>query len=170
MPSRRLERGNALLMAIIVVLVITVAGVAVIRLASREVAGAQAGRKAASVSACTEAARNMLMGQWKLLGTHDVGIPPLKLVLESATPTEVRGGHYGQDPQDFWDEDNQSWIRQVQVLPLNPLLLGTKNQANDISNRVGDAVIPYRVVVHCTQGTPPDARELELEFGVQYGL
>ena len=170
MRSRNLERGNALLMAVIVVLVITVAGVGLIRFASREVAGATAGRKEAAIAACVEGARAMLMGQWKLLGTHDVGIPPLKLVLESATPTEARGGHYGQDPNAYWSASTQAWLEHVQVLPLNPLTVGTKSQVNDISNRIADTILPYRVVVHCTQGTAPDVRELELEFGVQYGL
>ncbi len=170
MPSRASQRGNALLMVMIVLLVVTAGGVAILRFASREVAGAHAGRKEASVVACAEAARALLMGQWKLLGTHDVGIPPFSVVLESATPTQVRGGHYGQDPNAYWDALHGVWLKEVQIIPLNPLTVGASSQSNDLSNKIGDTILPYRLVVHCTQGTPPDARELELEFAVQYGI
>ncbi len=172
MRTARVARGYALLLAVIIILVVTVASVAVIRFASREVAGANAGRKFSAVANCTEAARAMLMGQWKLLGTHDVGISPLKVTLESVTPTTVQGGHYGQDPTSaaYWNKTSGTWISNVQVTPLNPLTVGSKYQVSDLTNRIGDTVAPYRVVVHCVQGSGNDARELELEFAVQYGL
>jgi hypothetical protein len=170
MRPTRSQRGYALIMAVIVILIVTVAAVGVIRFASREVAGSIAGRKEVAVASCAEAARSVLMGQWKLLGTHDTAIPPLKLVLESVTPTQALGGHYGQDPTDYYQESSQTWISNVQVIQLDPKTVPTGNQVRDISNSISDTVAPYRVVVHCSQGTPPDARELELEFGVLYGL
>ncbi len=172
MSSRRSEHGNVLVLAIIVVLVIAVAGVGIIRYASREVAGATVGRKEAAISACVEAGRAFLMSQWKLLGTHDVGIPPVKVTLETVAPTVIEGGHYGQDPTSslYWNAGSQTWIDNIQVIPLNPATVGIANASDDLTNRIKDQVQPYRVVVHCTQGNAPDAREVELEFGVQYGL
>lgn len=170
MRPMRPQRGNALVMVMIVLLVITAGSIAIMRFAAREVTGAHAGRKEAAVSACAEAARGLLMGRWKLLGTHDLGILPVSVTLESANPTVAQGGHYGQDPNALWDATNQVWLQQVQVIALNPTTVGPSSQSNDLSNRIGDTILPYRVVVHCTQGTAPDARELELEFAVQYGI
>lgn len=169
MRSHREARGSALLTSVIVILVVAVVGVGVIRFASREVAGATAGRKEAAIAACAEAARAMLMSQWKLLGSHGVNARPLKLVLESASQTALRGGHYGQDPTDavYWNATGATWVKNVQVIQLNPLTVGPSYVANDLTNRVGDTVQSYRVVVHCQQA---GGRESEVEFGVQYGL
>lgn len=169
MRSRRNERGSALLMSMIVVLVITAVGLAVIRFASREVAGATAGRKEAAVAACAEAARSLLMSQWKLLGTHGVAVGPLDLTLETASQTHLQGGHYGDTPGSAanWNATSQTWINNVQVVRLDPLTVGSSYQVNDMTNRIGDTVQSYRVVVHCTQA---DGRQLEVEFAVQYGL
>ncbi len=162
------QRGNALVMSIIVVLVITVAGVGIIRFVSREMAGAHAGRKEAAIEACAEAARAMLMSRWKVLGT--VGIPPVDETLEPSGPTKIKGGHYGDEPTPYYNELTQTWIKNVQVMPLNPRTLGNAFQADDITNRIGEAALPYRVVVHCVQGTDVNAREVEVEFGLRYGL
>lgn len=169
MRSRRTERGSALLMAMIVVLVITAIGVAVIRFASLEVAGAHAGRKEAAVAACADAARALLMSRWRLLGTHGVTVAPLDEVLGGASPTRLRGGHYDDTPSSSanWSSTTQTWIKNVQVVRLDPLTVGSSYQVNDITNRIGDSVQSYRVVVHCAQD---DGRQLEVEFAVQYGL
>jgi hypothetical protein len=166
MPSRHPARGNALLLSIIVVLVMTVAAVGVIRFASREVAGANAARRQAGITACADAARTLLMSKWKVLGTQGMEIMPVEEQIEPNTPTTLRGGHYG--------EVN---VNGVQVIRLNPLTVGASNSQGDITNRIADQVSSYRVVVHCTQGPAnpdgspgPDARELEVEFGVTFGI
>ena len=159
MNSRRTERGNALLLAVIVVLVMAVVAVGVIRFAYQEVGGATAVRKQAAAAACAEAARGLLMSQWKLLGTQGMQLTPLNITVESSTPTYIRGGHYGQ-----------VGVTGVQVIKLNPLTVGPSTSSSDISNRIADQVQPYRVVVHCTQNTGTDTRELEIEFGVSFGL
>ncbi len=159
MRTRRQERGNALLVSVIVVLVMTVASVGVIRYASREVAGATAAKRQAALASCAEAARALLMSQWKVLGTQGMDLQPLNITVDDATPTQVLGGHYG-------DVD----IAGVQVIKLNPLTVGSSYQANDITNKIADQVQPYRVLVHCRQGSGVDAREFEVEFGVSFGL
>ena len=160
-------RGNAMLMSLVVVLVITAAGIATVRFASREVAGAYAMRKGATLDACAETARALLMSQWKLLGTYAQAVPPVSIVLETASQTTIRGGHYDQDPSSSSYWTGQSWVNNVQVVPLNPLTVGGAYQVNDITNRIADMAQPYRVVVHCTQA---DGRETEVEFAVQWGL
>jgi Tfp pilus assembly protein PilX len=163
------QRGSALLMSMIVVMVIAAFGVAIVRFSSREVAGATAGRKEAAVTACAEAARALLMSQWKLLGVHGVSVRPLDVTLESASNTHIQGGHYDQTPGDpaNWTASSQTWIKNVQVIRLDPLTVGSSYQVNDLTNRVADSIQSYRVVVHCTQG---DGRQAEVEFAVQYGL
>ena len=170
MQTRLRPRGNALLMSIIVVLVLAVAGVGVIRFVRREMAGAHAGRKEAAVQACAEAARAMLISRWKLLGDHGVALGPLDETLEPAGPTRIVGGHYGDEPTPLWNEITRTWVKNVQVIALNPLTVGNKFQASDLTNRIGDNALPYRVVVHCVQGTDENAREVEVEFGLRYGL
>ena len=169
MRSWRNERGSALLMSMIVVLVIAAIGVAVIRFSSRELAGAVAGRKEAAVASCAEAARALLMSQWKLLGASGVNVQPLNVTLDAASQTQAQGGHYGDDPSDsaHWNSTAETWIKNVQVIRLDPLTVGSSYQVNDITNRIGDTVQNYSVVVHCTQA---DGRQAEVEFAVQYGL
>jgi len=171
----REPRGSALVMALVVVLVITAAGVAVVRFSSREVAGAYAARKEATINACAEAARALLMSQWKLLGTAAGSVPPVNIPFESTgSNTTVQGGHYGQNPSSalYWNASSQTWVNNIQVIPLNPLTVGANYQVNDITNRVADQAQPYRVVAHCTQssGEAGSARETEVEFAVQWGL
>ncbi len=169
MQRRSSERGSALLMSIVVILLVTVFGLAVVRFSAREVSGAIAGRKEAAVAACAEAARAMIMSQWKLLGANGVTVPPLDVVLDSASQTHLQGGHYDDTPGDsaHWNASSQTWVNNIQVAKLNPLTVGSSYQSNDLTNRVGDTIQSYRVVVHCTQA---DGREVEVEFGVQYGL
>jgi hypothetical protein len=160
MATRRSERGVALIIAVIVVLVVTILAVGVIRYASREVAGANAGRKAAAIASCAEAARSMLMSRWRLGGEKaGPNLAPLDEQIESTGPTTLLGGHYGDVS-----------VSGVQVVRINDLTTGAALSSNDLTNRIGDTVANYRVVVHCVQGTPPDARELEVEFAVNYGL
>ncbi len=97
MVTRRSERGVALIIAVIVVLVVTILAVGVIRYASREVAGANAGRKAAAIASCADAARSMLMSRWKL-GGEKAGPHPHAARRGDARapgPTRLLGGHYG---------------------------------------------------------------------------
>jgi Tfp pilus assembly protein PilX len=154
------ERGSALIIAVIVVLVMSVLAVGVIRFASREVAGATAGRKLAAASSCAEAARAWILANWNALdNVAPADKPPMDVTLENVTPTALRGGHYGQ-----------TGVTQVQIVKLNPQTVGPANKTNDLTNRIGDTVTPYRVVVHCVQGSGTDAREMELEFGLTFGL
>ncbi|HYD41681.1 MAG TPA: hypothetical protein VEB43_12715 [Anaeromyxobacter sp.] len=163
MANSHPARGSALMISIIVVLVITVLAVGAVRFASQEVAGAIVDRKDAAVASCAEAARARLLSELRLLG--QVSITDIELLdeeLEDTTPTLLRGGHYGEDPEVS--------VRSVQLRRLNDMTTGPSFSANDLTNRIGDTVGNYRVVVHCIQGRPPNDRQLEIEFGLQYGL
>jgi len=153
-------RGSALIVAVIVVLVMSVLAVGIIRFASREVAGATAGRKLAAGASCAEAARAWILANWNALdNVPPVEKEPMDVTLESVTPIALRGGHYGQ-----------TGVTHVQIVKLNPQTVGPANKISDLTNKIGDTATPYRVVVHCVQGTGNDARELELEFGLTFGL
>jgi hypothetical protein len=171
MRTRRHERGSALLMSVIIVLVATVIAVGVIRFGSRELAASFASRKEASVTACADAARAYIMGQWKLLATSGGTIKPVDLVLDSRAQTTLQGGHYDQTPTDskYWDATSGRWISNmnVQIHLLMPTTVGPAYKANDLTNRIGTGVLPYRIVAHCTQA---DGRQVEVESAVNFGL
>lgn len=158
------QRGSALVMSIIVVLVIAVIGVAIIRFSSREVAGATASRKTQALAACADAGRQVIVSQFKALGISPVSLTALNLPMDANT--RVVGGHY----------DGNVQVTQVVSLP------GTSfgpdpGAVHDISNRVmvtGGGGKPLKVIVHCQQGgvngDPLTGRQLEVEFGIRFGI
>ena len=164
MPARS-QRGSALVMSIIVVLVIAVIGVAVIRFASREVAGATSSRKTQALVACADAGRQMILSQFKALGGSPVSLTALNLPMDANT--RVEGGHF--------DTTN---VQVAQVTYLPEAAFGPDRGAvQDISNRVagtGGGGKPMKVVVHCQQGgvtgVPTSGRQLEVEFGLRFGI
>lgn len=164
MPARN-QRGSALVMSVIVVLVIAVIGVAVVRFASREVAGATASRKTQALVACADAGRQVLLSQFKALGLSPVSLTALNLPLDANT--NVVGGHYGEQG-----------VQVTQVVNLPGTAFGPDpGTVQDISNRVmvtGGGGKPLKVIVHCQQGgiggDPATGRQLEVEFGVRFGI
>jgi type II secretory pathway pseudopilin PulG len=164
MPARN-QRGSALVMSVIVVLVIAIIGVAVVRFASREVAGATASRKTQALVACADAGRQVLLSQFKALGLSPVSLTALNLPLDANT--NVVGGHYGE-----------LGVQVTQVVNLPGTAFGPDpGTVQDISNRVmvtGGGGKPLKVIVHCQQGgiggDPATGRQLEVEFGVRFGI
>ncbi len=163
MSRSRSARGHALIVVTIVVLLMTVLVVGFLRFASREVAGAISAKQQAAVAACADAARQQLLSQLRLTGANSaMGLDPVEVKLDD-TPTYVRSGHYGQDK-------TLPNIKGLQVARLEDLTTPTAVSADDLTNRIGETVGNYRVVAHCVQGTPPDTREIEVEFGLNFGL
>jgi hypothetical protein len=75
--------------------------------------------------------------------------------------TAAVGGHVDQS-------DATVQVSQVQFLPDNAF--GPTTRTRDITNTVsliGQGGKPLRVVVHCVDG---GGRQLEVEFGVRFGL
>lgn len=159
------QRGSALVMSVLVVLIIAIIGVAVIRFASREVAGATASRKTQALVACADAGRQMITSQFKALGVSPVSLTVLNLPMDAST--RVVGGHF-----------DKSDVQVTQVVSLPGTAFGPDpGVVQDISNRVmvtGGGGKPLKVVVHCQQGgvggDPTTGRQLEVEFGIRFGL
>jgi type II secretory pathway pseudopilin PulG len=163
--SSRSQRGSALVISVIVVLVIAIIGVAVVRFASREVAGATASRKTEALSACADAGRQIIISQFKALGISPVSLTVLNAPMDAGT--RVVGGHF-----------DRSDVQVTQVVTLPGTSFGPDPGAvQDISNRVlvtGGGGKPLKVVVHCQQGgvngDPTTGRQLEVEFGIRFGI
>jgi type II secretory pathway pseudopilin PulG len=162
------QRGSALLTSVIVILVMTVIGIGVVRFASREVAGAQAGAREQALVACADAARQLLLSQFHALGVSPVQVAALNVPLDGPAATAhtyALGGHLGTM--------NVS-VDQVSYLPENAM--GPSDAIPDLTNQTaigGQGGRPMKLVVHCQDGGDGSAtsgRQLEVEFGVRFGL
>jgi type II secretory pathway pseudopilin PulG len=161
----RSQQGSALVMSVIVVLVIAVIGVAVVRFASREVAGATASRKTEALAACADAGRQVIVSQFKALGVSPVSLSVLNVPMDANT--RVVGGHF-----------DKSDVQVAQVTYLPEASFGPdRGVVQDLSNRVigtGGGGKPMKVIVHCQQGgvgnDPTTGRQLEVEFGIRFGI
>lgn len=173
--DRGSQRGSALLMAVIVVLVITVLGVAIIRFASREVAGSTAGARRQALVACADAGRRLLTAQFHAVGLSPTSLTAFNVALDTGGApvpgsTAAVGGHINDDPSPAGNVA----VNQVVFLPDNSF--GPSTRVRDLSNVVslaGQGGRPLKVVVHCQDhgdGTPTSGRQLEVEFGVRFGL
>ena len=142
MPARS-QRGAALVISVLVVLLIAIIGVAVVRFASREVAGATAARRTQALVACADAGRQVILSQFKALGVAPVGLVALDLPMDAGT--NAVGGHY-----------DTVGVQVAQVTYLPETSFGPDRGAvQDISNRIlatGGGGKPMKVVVHCQQG------------------
>ena len=162
--NRRQERGAALVVAIIVVLIIAVIGVSSLRIASRELGGASADARHKALVHCAEAARQLLVAQFHALGVQPTELSALNVNLDGGT-TRAVGGHF---------DTTGITIDQVNYLP--DTAFGPTTHVRDITNAVavsGQGGKPLKVVVHCQQAGDANAasgRQLEVEFGVRFGL
>jgi len=174
MTISRSPRGSALLTSMIVILVITVIGVGMINFASQEVAGATASQRDQALVACADAARQMLLAQFHLIG-FPASIQALNVPLGTQTGngnTLAIGGHYDADTTTATGLGN-IYIAQVSAMADNSFGSGAAT-ASDITNRISTTGSlggrPYKVVVHCQDGSLYGGRQLEVEFGIRYGL
>jgi hypothetical protein len=168
----RSQRGSGLLLAIVTVLVITVIGVAAIRFTSRELAGATAARQNDALVSCAEAGRQLLLNQFRGVGLAPTSISALNVPLDaqSGGSVSVVGGHVDQAVSSVQ-------VDQVKVLPAGTFGQ-SRGSTSDLTNIIGGlgnlgAGAPYRVLVHCIDHGQSDGtggRQLEVEFGVQFGI
>ena len=161
------QRGSSLLISMIIVVVITAIGLGVIKFAYREAAGAQAGAREQALVACAETARQLLVSQFHAIGVRPTQIAALNLPLDAAgssARTRAVGGHMGTEG-----------VSIAQVSPLPGNAFGPTDALADISNTSGLQAMggtPLKIVVHCRDGGTgaTDGRQLEVEFGVRFGL
>ncbi|HET9597339.1 MAG TPA: hypothetical protein VFP65_17245 [Anaeromyxobacteraceae bacterium] len=164
---RRTERGSALILAVIVVLVVTVIALGVINFASREVAGAYGGARRQALVACAESARQLISSRFHAVGMMPTAIQALNVDLDGAGRQRAVGGHV--------DDTSGVQINQVVILP--DRAFGPGQMTRDLTNVIGGSShsngTPIRVLVHCVdQGDANGVggRQLEIEFGVRFGL
>jgi len=167
----RSQRGSGMMVAFIIVLVMSLVAVGVIRFSSRELSGAYAGRKQDALTACAEAGRQLLLSRFRAIGTSPPQLQALNVALDGpAGTTRVLGGHV--------DTANVQ-IAQVVALPAGSMgqsPLSMSDRTNKILGTGGTdfgSGTAYKVVVHCQDhgdGTPTSGRQLEVEFGLRFGL
>jgi len=162
------QRGSALLLAIVVVLVGAVIGVAMMRFGVREVAGATAAQRAQMLSACADLGRQVITSRFRAVGLSPVSLEPLAEPVDGGTNLTILGGHFGTDTANMQ-------VEQVNYLP--EAAFGADPGARQtITNRIsltGLGAKPMKVVVRCRMGgdgTPDSGRQLEVEFGLRFGL
>jgi hypothetical protein len=159
------QRGSSLILAVIVVLVISVMAIGMVRFAASESAGATGGTRRQALVQCAEAARQLLLSKFHSLGAQPTDISALNVPLDgTGGSTLALGGHV--------DTMN---IKIGQVTPLPPTAFGPPpvRDASNIVSLVGQGGKPLKVVVHCMDygdGTPTGGRQLEVEFGIRFGL
>ncbi|GEJ55662.1 hypothetical protein [Anaeromyxobacter diazotrophicus] len=158
--TSRSQHGSALLFTLLVMTAILAVAVAMIRYSALELSASTAGRKQQELVACAEAGRTLLLSKFKLLGAPVTEVLPLNVALDSRT--QLAAGHY----------DGASVV-QVSPLPAwaaGPTKPSTANWRIQAQSLGGT---PYKVVVHCQvggDGTPTSGRQLEVEFGIRFGL
>jgi hypothetical protein len=157
---RRNPRGSALLVAVIALLVMSVIGIGILRFGYREVAGAAAVAREQAMVACAAAAKQLMASRFHALGADPTTLEELDEDL--GANVRALGGHYGTTSTETMQ------VTQVKILPLSAF--GPAKAARDLTNVVAkDAVAkqPLKVVVRCQNGA---GVELEMEFGVKFGL
>jgi Tfp pilus assembly protein PilX len=152
----RSQRGSGMLLALIVVLVITVVAVGVLRFASRELAGADAGRKHEALVQCAEAGRQLLGSQFRATGVSPTELTALNVNLDAAGTVKALGGHIG------------GTIDQVR---LGDAADNGAESTGDITNIPFPNLAqkggkPYIITVHCDD----HGRQLEVEYRVRFGI
>lgn len=173
---RRSERGSTLIIATIVVVIVAVLGVGLLRFSTREVAGASAGQRAQALASCADAARQLLQSRFHVLGVNPTEIAVLNEPLDGAAGRfRAVGGHIDGDPG-----RPIVTVKQVQPMPMGSFDAG--EYSADATNRLGGAGgasgtalggTPLKVTVHCQEGdlsSPTSGRQLEIEFGIRFGL
>lgn len=160
-------RGSVLLVVVVVLLVLAVIGAGIMTLASRETVDASAAQRQQALVACAEAGRQLLLSRFRTIGTPPTSIQPLDESIDTAGRLRVVGGHF-----------DTTGIQVTQVTGLPEFAFGVDRGAvQSLTNRIvgtGGGAKPLKVVVHCQQGgtpgQPASGRQLEVEFGLRFGL
>jgi len=173
------QRGAALVLAIVAVLIVTVIGVGSLRIGTREVASATSGARRQALVACADAARQLLVSQMHVLGLAPTELGSLDLPLDGTASGRERvvGGHINEDPGAASAADPaKTQVQITQLVPLPENAFGPVTSVRSNENRVPGptrGAKPFKVVAHCIDGydgTPTGGRQLEVEFGVRFGL
>ncbi len=161
------QRGSALVIAVIVIMVMAVIGVAMLRFGARELAGSTALQRQQALSACADAGRQIILSQFRAVGPPPTELPALDQPIDPSTGTRVVGGHY---------DSPGVVVAQVSALP-ETAFGPDRGGVNSLGNRIfvtGGGAKPMKVIVHCQvggqAGDPTSGRQLEVEFGLRFGI
>lgn len=156
--SRHAARGSALLLAIIIVAVLGIIGLAIVQRASSEGDAVAAKKLHDGSITCADAARDLLMSQFRAYGTSPVD---MKLNASLGDRT-MATGHY----------DNLN-VTSVELVPdAKQGTFGATDRANRILGEGAMGGQVYRMTVMCSSPSPTGgvARQSEVEYLVRFGL
>lgn len=152
--ERHSERGSALVVAIVIVAILAVVGLALTRRTTNEMEAVGGKRYYDSAVTCADGAREMLLSQFRTSG-----MGPTSLTLDQTVDTKrMTSGHYDQ-------------FAMATIVPAAGTLAGAVG-VNDIANRISRASLGgqiYRMSVVCTDSSGTN-RQSEVEFLVRFGL
>jgi Tfp pilus assembly protein PilX len=159
LPCRRQrERGSALLLAVMLVLILGVVGLAVVQRGAGEGEAVSAKRHHDQAITCADAARELLMSQFSAYGTS-----PTQMTLNSAVGDHTLStGHY----------DNINVTSVLAATGSSQAAFGVSDVSNRIA-RVGLGGQVYRMTVVCSAPPANGAatnRQSEVEYLVRFGL
>jgi type II secretory pathway pseudopilin PulG len=160
------QRGSALVIAIIVVLVMAVIGVSMLRFGAREVAGSTAAQRQQALSACADLGRQVFLSRFHAVGSPPTSLPALDEPVDASTGARIVGGHY---------DTTGVAVSQVSTLPENAFGIdpGSISTGTNRINVTGGGAKPMKVIIHCQiagNGAADSGRQLEVEFGLRFGI
>lgn len=167
-------RGNALILVLVALAVLSLLAVAAIRFTGTSRDAAIAKNRGDQVQSCVEVARRFLLSQLPTQplspnpGAGDINPADSTVTFERVLPDDptdagrsiVATAHFN-DP-----------VKKPTIVGISALSIGSsKRQIRDVANNLGPATLGgqnYRVVVRCIE--PGTTRASELEFAFRYGI
>jgi len=143
-----------------------VIGVAMMRFGVREVAGASAMYRQQALAQCAHLGRQVLLSRFRAVGASPTGLPALGEAVDAATGLTILGGHY---------DSTDVQLDQVNLLP-DAAFGVDRGAVQTLTNRIfltGGGAKPMKAVVRCKMGgdaAPDSGRQLEVEFGLRFGI
>ena len=165
MPSpllrwRRESRGSAILLVVVLILIMTVVGLAVVNRASSESDAVAAKHRYDKAVSCADAARDYLISQFRTYGTS----PTLITVNTPIDDRVMTTGHFDS-------------FSVASVKAATSASAQTAIGASDMSNRIARVGMGgqfYRMTVVCTaagaDAGPSSSQQNEIEYLVRFGL
>lgn len=153
-------RGMALVMALLVVVLVTLLVAGALAFTGTERNAAVLQTREDSLSACTQAARNLFLARLRVLTPGSTAQVQLN---DAYGPGVIRAGH-------FSGSTASPTLTHVERLPANAVG-ASRGAARDISNTLGDAAEGaawYSITALCQEY--PGGPEREVEFVVRVGL
>lgn len=170
--KRPAPQGNALVVVMVAIAVLTILVVGAIRFTGTNHDAAVMKNRSDQMGSCADAARRYLIAQLPVnplspgateLNPADTTVQFERIVPDTddaARRSVMATGHLG------------SPARQATIVSIAPLAVGAaRKQVRDIANSLGPGTLGgqyYRVVVRCIE--PGSTRASELEFSFRYGI